>query len=222
MRLFLAITALIALGVLTIFGITALGPKTAPENVNVGRIITPLARPTVVFGTPARLVPGSSQVPGSNNIALTIVEFGDFRCAACALTEEPLAKVLADYPGQVRLAWKDFPNEGAHPGATDAATAARCAADQDRFWEFHDLLLSRQNDSRYVEMAAELGLDADAFSGCLERKDTRPAVQRDLEEGLRLSVDAAPYFFIGARRVSGALTESQFRAIIDAELATAK
>ena len=54
----------------------------------------------------------------------------------------------------------------------------------------------------------------------LFEQDKRPAVQRDLEEGMRLSVDAAPYFFIGTRRISGALTESQLRTIIDAELAT--
>jgi protein-disulfide isomerase len=220
----LVIAVLILAGgfVLALFGATLLPPKqdksaTAPAPTAKEQI-----EPTVDFADPVR---GPADAP------ITVVAFGDYLCAPCADADRELAAVLAEMPSEVRVVWKDLPNEPAHAGATQAAVAARCAGDQGAFWQYHDLLMDQQSGlvaASYVPIAAELGLDVDQFQSCLEGEATRPLVERTVDEALRLKIDATPYFFVmptgvpgKARRASGALTADQFRGFIEAAKADA-
>lgn len=211
---FLGIILLITTALMILFGIASLSPikpKRPPTNVSSG--LTPLERPTVSFGNPVR---------GAADAAVTIVEFGDFECEPCTLLETALAQALLEYPGKVRVVWKDFPNSKLHPNAMTAAAAARCAAEQSAFWEFHDLLLANQlsiNDSAYVPFAAQLGLDLDQYQGCLKARNVDPIVKRDLEEALRLNVSSTPFMFVNGRRVEGAIPYEQLKGFIDGALA---
>src|SRR5205823_3620191 len=81
---------------------------------------------------------------GDPNSVVTIVEFADFQCPYCKQTEATLNDLLRKYPGQVKLAFRDFPLGSIHPYAEKAAEAARCAGKQGKFWEFHDALFTNQ------------------------------------------------------------------------------
>jgi protein-disulfide isomerase len=212
---FIGIVLLIATSLLILFGITALSPLTPKKATNAAdeRLLTPLVQPTVQFGNPQR---------GAANPKVTIVEFGDFQCEPCGLLEQVLVQVLADYPNDVGIVWKDLPNATLHPDAMNAATAARCAGEQGAFWEYHGLLLANQqsiNDSAYVPFATNVGLDLDAFQDCYASKHTLPIIERDIEEALRLRIDSTPYLFVNDRRISGAIEYEQLKGFIDAEIA---
>lgn len=213
---FIGITVLVATAVLVLFGISALSPlepKTA-ENAN-NATVTPLERPTVVFGNPYK---------GLQSAKVTVVEFGDYLCAPCADLDETLNKLLADFPAHMRVVWKDFPNTASHPEALNAAMASRCAGVQGKFWEYHDLILADQlsiNAASYVVFAQQLGLDTAAFSQCMDRSETQPVVERDFEEGQRLRIDGTPYLFINDRRISGALDYDSLHSLVSSAVAAA-
>ena len=86
-----------------------------------------------------------ARVKGNPNAPITIVEFSDFQCPFCKRVTPTLDKLLTQYEGKVRLAYRDFPLSQLHPQAQKAAEAARCAGEQDKFWEYHDLLFADQH-----------------------------------------------------------------------------
>ncbi len=154
---------------------------------------------------------------GNASAPLTIVEFGDFFCEACAQVEAALNSVLKQYQGQVKLVWKDLPNTQRHPLARRAAQAARCAQEQDKFWPYHDLLLERTQGeqasfSRFVQ---EVGANIGIFSQCMSQERTVRLVEQSFNEGILLRVDATPYFFIGEKRFSGAIDEATLRSALN-------
>ena len=163
---------------------------------------------------PSRPVISSSDpVRGDPNAELAIVEFGDFFCPACGEVEDVLNKVLEQYKERVKLVWKDMPNTARHPLAQKSAEAARCAGVQGKFWQYHDELFANQeklSENYFAELAGELGLNANQFSQCLAEGAMIETVRRTFNEGLLLKVDATPFFFIGEKRISGAISEEGF------------
>ena len=107
------------------------------QAINDGELTLLIAPPSIeVTADPSRL-------RGDPRAPVTIVEFSDFSCPFCRKAEGIVTEVLAKYPGQVKLGYRDFPLEMLHPQAELAAEASRCAADQGKYWEYHDLLFAR-------------------------------------------------------------------------------
>jgi protein-disulfide isomerase len=215
--IFLAVTVLIGTGVLIIFAISSLPPIVADVQNDNSDMLTaaPLEAPTVVYGNPTI---------GPADAVVIIVEFGDFQCQPCATMNDTLKQIVKDYPQDVRIVWKDFPNLSIHKEALDAAMAARCAGVQGAFWEYHDMLYANQNSintSAYDIFAQQLELEPNDFSSCMKGEITRPIVERDFEEGQRLRIDATPYLFVNKRRVSGAVEYSFLHDLIASEIASA-
>jgi protein-disulfide isomerase len=131
-----------------------------------------------------------------------------------------LGQVMAEYPGKVRLVYKDFPLDF-HPRARPAAEAARCAGIAGRFWEYHDLLFVAQpafSRQDLITYARRLDLEPTAFAACLDGGHFRPAVDRDLEEGRALGVQGTPTFFINGTRLVGAQPIEAFREAVEQAL----
>jgi protein-disulfide isomerase len=160
-------------------------------------------------------------VRGAADAAVTIVEFSDFHCPFCQRAQATLQKVLEQYPGKVKHAYRDFPVDQTHPQARPAAEAARCAQDQGKFWEYHDLLFTnapRASADDLRRYAAQIGLDMPAFERCVSNGVHRATVQRDREEGARLGVRGTPAFFINGRHLEGAQPVDAFVRVIEEEL----
>ncbi len=144
-------------------------PKT--EDDEVQEILARLSAPTI----PAANALGSPDAP------ITIVEFGDYLCTFChRFHDETKDQLIASYvdTGKARFLFKDFPiNDHLDGGSSLAAQASYCAADQGRFWEFHDEVYDRWGGERagwitrasMVEYAASAGVqDTDKFQSCLD------------------------------------------------------
>lgn len=161
-------------------------------------------------------------IRGAANAPVTLVEFSDFHCPFCKQVLPTLTQLLARYPGKVRLVFRDFPIDSLHPQARRAAEAARCAQDQGKFWEYHDLLFANAPQASPEELgrfAQQVGLDLAKFEPCLSGGLHRAAVQRDIDEGTRLGVDGTPAFFINGRPLSGAQPLEAFVQVIEEEVA---
>lgn len=198
--------------------------KTAQQKSEYIRALGTRAGVTILLADPTavQIDAGKGFVRGEKNAAVTIVEFSDFQCPFCKAATATMHQVMAQYAGKVRWVFRDFPIASLHPLANKAHEAARCAAEQGKFWEYHDLLFQRSPQLAPAELkqyARGLKLDGDAFDRCLEAGKYQPAVAADLEEGQRLGVSGTPAFFINGRLLAGAQPATAFQQIIDSELA---
>lgn len=159
---------------------------------------------------------------GDASAPVTIVEFADFQCPYCSRAAATVHRVLAAYPGKVRLVFRHLPLSF-HPLAPRAAEAAACADEQGRFWEMHDALFdsSELEPDALKAHATALGLDSARFDECLDSGRTAAVVKRDVDAAHALGISGTPAFFINGRALSGAQPEEAFRKLIDEELAEA-
>ena len=128
--------------------------------------------------------------------------------------------MLADYGNKVRLVYKDFPLP-THPNAQKAAEAARCAGDQGKYWEMHDLMFADINALSVPQLkqaAAKLRLDQAAFDRCLDSGQHQAVVQADYKSGEQLGVNSTPTLYINGRPLIGAQPYEAFKQVIDEEL----
>lgn len=183
-----------------------------------GKVIVRLQPPPVIR---VEVSIQNAPVRGAVDAPVTLVEFSDFECPFCKQARPTLKQLLERYPGKVRLAYRDFPLDSIHPQARRASEAARCAHDQGKFWEYHDVLfaqspkLATEHLRRY---AGEVGLDVTKFDSCVSAGTHKAAVQRDLDEGHRLGITGTPAFFVNGRPLSGAQPLEAFAKVIDDEL----
>lgn len=164
-------------------------------------------------------------IRGPADASVTLVEFSDFHCPFCKRVQPTLAELLKTYPEKVKLVYRDLPLDGLHPQARGAAEAARCAQDQGKFWEYHDVLFDQAPKASVEDLkryARKVGLDAEKFDSCLFQSTHRDAVQRDIDEAITLGLTGTPAFFINGRFLNGAQPLEKFVQIIDDELARAE
>jgi protein-disulfide isomerase len=162
---------------------------------------------------------------GAATAPVTIVKFEDFHCPFCKRVQPTLAQLLSRYGKKVKLVHRDFPIDQIHPQARKAHEAARCANDQGKFWEYHDVLYANAPKASLEELktyAEQVALNLPAFERCLSSGKYQAAVQKDVDEGNRLGVTGTPAFFINGRLLSGAQPLESFVPVIEDELARAK
>jgi protein-disulfide isomerase len=134
-----------------------------------------------------------------------------------------IEQVLDRYPGSVKVVFKHFPLSF-HKQALPAALASMAAAEQGRFWEYHDELFLKQNrlgSELYLEIAQGLGLDLKKFSLDMMRPSLRQRVEQDVADGKKAGVTGTPAIFVNGRRVKQRDIETMSR-LIDEELAAGK
>ncbi|WP_447601673.1 DsbA family protein [Nitrospira sp. Nam80] len=135
-----------------------------------------------------------------------------------------LKEVLREYGNKVRLVYRDYPAPN-HVHAEQAAEGAQCAAAQNKFWEYHDLLFEQQYPGSgwdFELLARQASLDVTAFSRCLNAHDFAAEVNGDLQDALKLGVSSTPTFFINGRPLVGARSFEEFTFLIDKALTETK
>jgi Na+/H+ antiporter NhaA len=150
--------------------------------------------------------PERDHVRGPAEALVTVLEYGDFECPFCGQAEPVVRELFADFI-DVQYVWRHLPLHDVHPRAQAAAEAAEAAAEQDAFWEMHDLLLDHQDALRLPDLigyADELGLDADRFRSDLKRHAGNERIEQDVASADLSGVSGTPTFFINGRRHYGA------------------
>jgi protein-disulfide isomerase len=162
---------------------------------------------------------GLSPAKGSSKPLVTIVEFSDFECPFCSAVQNTLKQIVQSYGRDVRLVFKHLPLEG-HRNSLPAARAAYCAAEQDRFWQFHDALFASKNlsPSVFTKIATDLGLGVPKFEACLSSEQSRAAVVKDIETARLFRIESTPSFIVNGKLIQGALSFADFQKIIEHEL----
>ena len=154
---------------------------------------------------------------------VNLIVFSDFQCPYCKqyFTE---VKAIAEEREDVALIYKDLPLDF-HPRAEISAIAARCAQQQDKFWEMSELLYGNQDDwanetssDIFKQYARQLGLDATQFNDCVDEKNHIDLIEEDVAQAEEFGVSGTPATFINEQFISGVVQGDELRNIIDEEV----
>jgi protein-disulfide isomerase len=165
---------------------------------------------------------------GPENAPVVVVEYGDFQCPYCQqFAAGPGRQIKQTYvdKGQVRFVFRHLAFIGAE--SLWAAEASECANEQGRFWDYHDKLFEEQagentgafSQENLKRFAAELELDTQQFTQCLDSDKYRAKVQQEIDEAERLGVRSTPTLFVNGRLIENGANYQVLQAAIEAALA---
>jgi len=161
---------------------------------------------------------------GPDDALVTIVEFSDFQCPYCAREAPVLAKIYQKYPKQVRIIYRHMAM-AFHRSSSIAAEAAVAAADQGKFWAFHDQVFSHFGHLTRADLegfAQAAGLDLVKFKAALDDRRYHDAVIAETAAAEALGVDGTPTMFINGQPISGARDEAGLSKAVEAMLGHAQ
>ncbi len=167
---------------------------------------------------------GREPMLGDPGAPVWIVEFSDFQCGYCKkFWQDTLPKIKESYieKGTVRFTYRHFAILG-RP-SRNAALAAECAAEQNKFWPYHDKLFENLGTMLFTEsnlkhLAGEVGLGGDAFGACFGAGKFQEKIDRETATAQYLGGRGTPLFFVNQKLLPGAQPYSLFQKIIDDEL----
>ena len=166
---------------------------------------------------------------GSGSAKVTVVEFADYECPFCErwyTTVMPDLKSKYIDTGKIKFVYQDFAFLG--PDSNTLAEGSHCAADQNKFWQYHDYIFSHQGqensgwgtpDKVKALAAAMGGLNLNQFNQCLDSGKYKQEVLNETSAGKTYGVSGTPTVFINGTAIVGAQPASTFTAAIDAALA---
>ena len=176
--------------------------------------------PPPLLEAPVKLSIDGDPMRGPADAKVTIVEFSDFQCPYCAKAIGEVNQVLAKYPKDVRLVFKQFPLD-THSQAGLAAEAALAAQAQGKFWEMHDKLYANFraiNRDRILAWAKEIGLDMTRFPADLNGHKYASRVASEEKQGDDAGVEGTPTFFINGKRLNASFELGTVAPLIAQEL----
>ena len=166
---------------------------------------------------------------GTPGAPVVIVLFSDFECPYCKEEAKALrSNLLATYPKEVRLYFKDMPLSQIHPWAMPAAIAGRCIFKQNpaAFWDYHDWIYEDQGNitadnlkAKILEFVKGRQIDPLQLEHCMDSKATEPEIEKSIAEAKALGVGGTPTLFVNGRLLTGpSATWANLRQVIDYEI----
>jgi protein-disulfide isomerase len=171
---------------------------------------------------------------GNADAKVVIAEFSDMECPYCKVAAFNLKPLLGPYRDKVKLVFMNYPLDRAcnpsmqrdlHVQACNAAYASQCAAEQGKFWEYHDAAFGKQpkfSDESLLAMAKKLKLDMKAFEACLGSEKTKQAVSADVAQGNQIGVNGTPAVYINGRSLPNWINRQILQGAVERSLAEAK
>lgn len=167
------------------------------------------------------IISDNDPAQGDKFSPVNIVYFSDFECAFCHNQEQVLKKIVQDFPNQVRLIWKDYPNTDQASWSYQAAVSARCAQAQGKFWPYHDLLFELKGDDNQDKLDKAAGmakLDPVSFKLCLEKSGPKASVNDNIEEANALGINGVPFIYVNDKGLMGEVSYEELKAVVESEL----
>lgn len=186
--------------------------------------------PVTTDGTLSVPVSSSDIIMGPASASVTLVEYSDFQCPACAAFNPVIKQMFTDpqVAAHVRLVYRYFPLRSIHQNAQASAQAAQAALLQGKFWEMHDKLFDQQTAwenlspaavrTVFISYASSLGLDITKFAADFDSQAVKDVIQADYESAVSSGVDATPTFFVNGRKMAQPTSFDDFKAKVLAPL----
>lgn len=157
---------------------------------------------------------------------VTLVEFGDYQCPACAAAQPTVEQLGEEYGPKLNVVFRNLPLTQLHKNAMASAEAAEAAGAQGKYYEMNSLLYQNQAQwsenpnpiTLFVNYAQSLGLDTGRLQSEVEAAKYEDKIKRDLDDTTALKLNSTPSFFVNGQRVESV---GQLKAAIEAALKTA-
>lgn len=208
-------------------GILSSSKKPIAEAPSAAPTPTP-NQPSAPAPAPVPPVTDSDHIRGAKGAKVTIVEYSDFECPFCKRFHPTVLQALKDYPGKVRLVYRQFPLDSLHPNARPEAEASECVAKisgNDTFWKFADAIFERTTSNghgfaldKLVPLAKEFGVNEQKMKTCIDTKETAQAVNDQYQGGVAAGVQGTPGSFVNGIELGGAVPYEQLKQLIDQQL----
>jgi len=161
-------------------------------------------------------------VQGNSAAPVTLIEYSDFQCPACASYYPFLKELMKQDGDRIQFVYRHFPLPQ-HKNAKLAAQAAEAAGKQNKFWEMHDLLFenqkdwaeSRSADELFAGYASSLELDLDQFSRDLDTSEIKAKIEADYNGGVAAGVNSTPSFFLNGKKIENPRSLDEFEQLIN-------
>lgn len=195
--------------------------------------VSSASREEALANSPFATVSSADWQRGSAGAQVTIIEYSDFQCPFCATLAPALAELENRYPQDLRVVYRHFPLIGTpeqpiHANAALATQASEAAGRQDKFWEMHDLLFSRQAEwselsaedfeAWLLDVAAELELDETQFASDLHSAELQTLALQAWESGRALGLGGTPFLLINGIPYQGPADFYSLETILRLEL----
>lgn len=162
-------------------------------------------------------VSDEDHIQGSEDAAITLVEYGDYQCPFCGKAY-PMVKLLQkEFGKDLRFVFRNFPLIQSHEHALLAAVAAEAAGAQSKFWDMHDKLYenqSRLTADDILKYASELGLNLQKFDADIKSEFLLNKVKADYLSGELSDVNGTPSFFVNDAKYVGPLQYADLKSFI--------
>ena len=193
------------------FGAMALASKNTKLPSSTGT-----AKDTVEF-----TITDKDHVKGPANAKVTLVEYADFQCPACAAYFPFVEKLAAEFPNDLRIVYRHFPLKQIHYQAENAAEVAVAAGMQGKFWEMYAVLYNEQQKwattagkDPFNAYATQLGLDMTKFEADAKSDAVQDRVNVDLEHGISIGINSTPTFYLNGKKIVAPQSYDAFKALI--------
>ena len=157
-----------------------------------------------------------SASPAGGNVAgdVTVVEFFDYACPHCKAVAAQVKQLVREDP-KVRIVYKELPVLG--DASMNAARAALAAREQDKYFAFHDALMSAPaplNDATIFRVAGQVGLDVERLKKDMTAAPITAAIQKNQALAQALGVNGTPAFVIGDDVAPGAVPLARLKEMV--------
>lgn len=174
----------------------------------------------------AEPISDSDWVKGKSGGKVTLIEYSDLQCPACAIYYPVVKQITEEFGQEVLFAYRHFPLRTIHFNSQLASQAAEAAGKQGKFWQMHDLLFENQSEwakvsdphQLFLQYAKELDLDPDQFNKDLVSDAVKEEVEKDYQSGVEVGVNVTPTFFLNNIKLQNPASFEEFRGIIQKEV----
>ena len=155
---------------------------------------------------------------------ITVVDFVDFECPFCRMTNPELQAVLEAHPGKVRVVRREVPLK-MHPHAMDAARGACCAEKLGKGDAMATALFTAPDEDLTPEgcekLAQQVGLSLDAYRACVADPATEALIAADKAEFQSAGGFALPTLWVGDVQLVGAQSQETIEEAFEGAMARA-
>ena len=164
-------------------------------------------------------------LPASSSATVTLVEFGDYECPACALYSPFIKQLLTDFAGKVTFVFRNYPLSY-HTNALSSSYAVEAAGLQGKYWEMHEKMYATQNDwsvldnatDVFLGYAKEMELDIEKFKSDMASDIVINKVKKDTNDGNTVRLTETPTYYLNGKKISISGSYDQLKNLVQEEL----
>lgn len=167
------------------------------------------------------IITSEDWIKGSRDAKVTLIEYSDFQCPACAYFSPVLNQLSEEFGNDLALVYRHFPLPS-HKNAKPMAMIAEAAGKQNKFWEMHEIIFTNQNkwsnSSDVTEIgldyAKQIGLDVERFEKDLNSSELKKEINGIINANSKLGISYTPSFFLNGKLIPNPRSYGDFKEVI--------